>query len=293
MRTFPTVGADTQEVFLPLERLEARCRICGVTTKLTKEHVPPSSAFNDDAAKVHTADDWLKRAPDGELPGGKLQHGGIWGYTLCATCNNLTGGYYGEEYKWWALAIVNAFAEAGVNARQQIDESEYIPDGPLRLTDQKGRGARPGAFVRQALSIMCTLSAPFDLAGSYPVLRRIILDRAAAALPDGMSLGLTGYVGGYPRIAGPQIVVHEVEGSWHCIMELAVPPLALLMVLGGNAPFQHVFDLTPFSLVPPNERREVEGRLAVAIGHTMYPGDYRTKTMIERQAAENERAAST
>lgn len=214
------------------------------------------------------------------------------GYTLCEKCNNLTGAYYGEEYKWWALAIVNALAEAGVNTKQ-IDALDYIPDGPLRLMDKKGRGVRPGAFVRQALSIMCTLSANFDLAGRYPVIREIIVDRRAAALPDGMSIGLTGYIGGYPRVIGPQIVVRPAEGSWHCLMELAVPPLALLMILGGNAPFRHVFDLTPFAQAAPNERHPVEARLALAIGYTMYPGDYRTKTMIERQAAENDKAAAT
>lgn len=290
-RAFPSVGADTRQVFLPTERLEERCRICGTVGPLTKEHVPPASAFNEESANVHTAEEWLARGGDGELPGGELQHGGIWGYTLCERCNNLTGGYYGEEYKLWAYAIVQALRDAGVDPKV-LDALEYIPDGPLRLTAYKKRSPRPGAFVRQALSIMCTLSANFDLAGRYPAIRRSILEKSTEALPEGMSLGLTGYIGGYPRVIGPQIVARVGEGSWHCLMELAVPPLAILMVLGGNSPYRHTFDLTPFAEMAPGERRDVEGRLAVAIGYTMYPGDYRTKAMVEREAAENERAAS-
>ena len=282
LHAFPALDADAAEVVLPLRPLVGRCRICGQLRQLTKEHVPPASAFNKQTARMHTAEEWFARGDDGELPGGELQQGGIWGYTLCAECNNLTGARYGEEYKLWAVSIINAIADANVNVRE-LEELTEIPDGPLSLSGDPG--PRPGAFLRQALAIMCTLSADFDLAERYPGIRRLILEGSVGALPDGMSLGLTGYIGGNARIVGPQFVVHPMEDAWYCLLELAVPPLALLMVLGGNRPYPHVFDLSPYALVGPNERREVSARLAVAIGHTMYPGDYRTKAMVEAQRA--------
>jgi hypothetical protein len=288
LRAFPTLNADAAEVVLPTTSLIGRCRICGEVRQLTKEHVPPAAAFNQQTATVHTAEEWLARGDDGELPGGELQDGGIWGYTLCEGCNNATGVRYGEEYKLWAVSIINAFADAKVNVRDLEAQAE-IPEGPISLSGTPG--PRPGAFLRQALAIMCTLSADFDLAGRYPAIRRLILDRSVEPLPEGMSLGLTGYIGGYPRVHGPQLVANPDEDSWHCVMELAVPPLALLMVLGGNRPYRHVFDLSAYALVTPKERRTVSGRLAVAIGYTIYPGDYRTKAMLEAQRAAAEAAA--
>lgn len=287
LRAFPTLNADAAEVVLPTTPLVSRCRICGEVRQLTKEHVPPAAAFNRQTATVHTAEEWFARSDDGELTGGELQHGGIWGYTLCETCNNATGVRYGEEYKLWAVSIINVLADAKVNVHE-LEALPEIPDGPISLSGNPG--PRPGAFLRQALAIMCTLSADYDLAGTHPAIRRLILERSVEPLPNGMSLGLTAYIGGYPRVHGPQLVAHPEEGSWHCVMELAVPPLALLMVLGGNQPYRHVLDLSPYALVASKERRTVSGRLAVAIGYTMYPGDYRTKAMLEAQCAAAEAA---
>ena len=288
LRAFPMLDADAAEVLLPLRPLVGRCRICGELEQLTKEHVPPAAAFNRQTAPMHSADEWFARDESGELPGGELQQGGIWGYTLCRDCNSLTGHRYGDEYRLWAVSIINALADAKVNVRE-LEAQPEIPDGPITLGGDPG--PRPGAFVRQVLAMMCTLSADFDLAGRYPAIRRLILDRSVETLPDGMSVGLTGYIGGYPRVVGPQLVAHPDEDAWYWLMELANPPLATLMVLGGNRPYRHVFDLSPFTLVPPDASTPVSARLGVAIGYTMYPGDYRTKGMVEAQRAQAEAAA--
>jgi len=207
-----------------------------------------------------------------------------WGYTLCRDCNSLTGHRYGDEYRLWTVSIINALADAQTNVRE-IEALPEVPSGAISLGGDPG--PRPGAFVRQVLAIMCTLSADFDLAGRYPEIRRLILEPSVEALPTGMSIGLTGYIGGYPRIVGPQLVVHPLADAWYCVMELANPPLATLMVLGGNRPYYHTFDLSAFTLVPPNESRPVTGRLAVGVGHTMYPGDYRTRAMVEADRADS------
>jgi hypothetical protein len=284
-RAFPMVGADTAEVLLPDRPLVGRCRVCGETRPLSKEHVPPAAAFNRQTARSHTVEEWFARDGSGELPGGRLQQGGIWGYTLCRDCNSITGHRYADEYRAWAVSVINAMADGGVNVNVLEAQTE-VPSGPIELGGDPG--PRPGAFVRQILAIMCTLSADYDLAGRHPAIRRLILGPSVETLPEGMSIGLTAYLGGYPRIVGPQLMFRPGEDAWHCVMELANPPLATVMVLGGNRPYRHTFDLSAFALVPPDEHRPVAGRLAAAIGHTMYPGDYRTQAMVDADRATND-----
>ena len=80
--------------FLPRRRLSGRCRICGQTKPLTKEHIPPQSVGNAQRTVAHSFSDWLS-AESLALPGaGRIQQGGIWGYTLCRDCNSYTGTHY-------------------------------------------------------------------------------------------------------------------------------------------------------------------------------------------------------
>ena len=46
-----------------------------------------------------------------EIPdAGRIHQGGIYGYTLCSTCNSLTGARYGGEYKTWVATTMGAMS---------------------------------------------------------------------------------------------------------------------------------------------------------------------------------------
>lgn len=73
---------------------DSRCRICGEPRALTKEHIPPRKAFNTERGRLHSIMDWLKRDALSAMRGGIHQQGGVWGYTLCKSCNERTGHRY-------------------------------------------------------------------------------------------------------------------------------------------------------------------------------------------------------
>src|SRR5215467_7970637 len=75
------------------------CCICGVTGKLTFEHVPPRAAFNDRRIFEAHIQSLLegKWAPGGDIQGRYAQLG-AGRYSLCGKCNNDTGGWYGPSY---------------------------------------------------------------------------------------------------------------------------------------------------------------------------------------------------
>ena len=52
------------------------CCICGLAGKLTSEHLPAASAFNESTVTAHTLEDWLDRDESGQLKGGVQQQRG-------------------------------------------------------------------------------------------------------------------------------------------------------------------------------------------------------------------------
>jgi hypothetical protein len=76
------------------------CWICGVSGKLTFEHVPPSAAFNDRRVFQAKLDQLMggKWTPGERFTEGKYVQRGAGRHSLCGKCNNDTGAWYGAAY---------------------------------------------------------------------------------------------------------------------------------------------------------------------------------------------------
>ena len=69
------------------------CHICGKEGELTFEHIPPRNALNNQATKMYSGDNLIKRM-QGEKAKYENQQAGAGRYSLCASCNNNTGQWY-------------------------------------------------------------------------------------------------------------------------------------------------------------------------------------------------------
>ena len=198
---------------LPTTPHRGACRICGQVTDLTREHIPPQSAGNKGQYRSFTFQDWLDRA-DGQLDLGKGDpgQGGVWGYTLCKPCNDLTGQRYVPEYKAWAIRAAQLLTQA-----PPPRETDLKPE-PFGLTfgfgGEEDGGVAPGDFIREVLSLMCSLGGSWELTHRYPALRRMILDRECAPMPDRMRVYLSICWGPRSRLIGPQLVLDPNKGQW-------------------------------------------------------------------------------
>lgn len=276
----PHPPAGGVEVLLPKVAGVGRCRICGQELPLTREHIPPSSAGNVGQPEAHTLGEWLARSGLHDMPGGEVLRHGIAGYTLCGPCNNHTGGAYGTEYLRWAATIAKMMLEQAPpiakldqsTQRRAIDIVLGTADGPMR----------PGAFVRQALAMLCSVSSDYDLAGTYPTIRRLILERTVEPLPDGMSLYLTIFLGPGARLVGPSLTAETSTGDWRWILEVAFPPLAFLLVLAAKGEVPVTWNISGFTQLPTTAAQVVKATADIGFGHTALPGDYRTRAQIER-----------
>lgn len=274
---------------LPRKKLTGKCKICGKIAELTKEHIPPKGSGNKYRSIDHSVTDWLANQNlDVISTKGKTQQGGIYGYTLCATCNNLTGALYGSEYQKWVIGGFAALAS--------------LPETPGELNKQMGADGKwswtleatvgsqnnpiyPGAFVREILSMFCSLSVSWDLAERYPEIRKIILDQAVEPLPAGFDLAMGLYLGPMLRFSGPQLLVDVADGLWQWVMEVAYPPYSFLLVLSSNkAESLSGAVMNEMVMWEPKKPAIYEADFGVGFGWTPYPGDYRSGKRIEEES---------
>lgn len=265
----PPELAEGGGAFLPRGPMEGRCRLCGVQGKLTKEHLPPASANNKGTVTAYDFDAWL--TSDGELERvqGNSQQGGLFAHTLCASCNNKTGSWYAEEYRRWAERTMQIFAQMS-SPLKEIDKRQDVSGVEVLF-----QSVDPGAFVRQCLTIMCSMSGPWDLAGRHPDVQRIILEKEAAPLPEPLSLGLGFLAGPLGRTTGPTLHLELESQKWQWMIELAYPPILINMVLAGSPLDYPLLDLGQYTGSIPGDRTDLEFTAPIVFTHTPYPGDYR------------------
>ena len=89
------------------------CRLCGQYKKLTFEHVPPESAFNNFPVKHYRFDSVIQMMRESNSntlwnTDGKRyepQQRGSGGYYLCSSCNNNTGSWYISDYTYFIKCL--------------------------------------------------------------------------------------------------------------------------------------------------------------------------------------------
>jgi hypothetical protein len=141
------------------------CCICGAEKKLSFEHVPPRSAFNDHPVFVANIKDMINNW-DGELKSikGNAHQLGADGYTLCEKCNSTTGAWYGKAYAAWAY---QGFCVL------MLARGEPTPYYQFRIF--------PLRVIKQIICMFFSSNGP-DFRAVHPDLVKFVLDREARHL---------------------------------------------------------------------------------------------------------------
>ena len=66
------------------------------------------------------------------------------------------------------------------------------------------------------------------------------------------------------------------------VLELAYPPFAYVLSIDEPSPAMDVGNITNLATLGIDQKAEVEVTMRTGFGHTMYPLDYRSRAMLER-----------
>jgi len=276
LQAAPAAIRDGQSLLPRTRGTSGRCRLCGSSDPLTIEHVPPRSSGNAHRIRMHDVRDWLERESLDELPGGSIEQGGIWGYTLCAACNSGTGRL-SDSYRRWAAIAAKLLAEL-----RPI--SEMNQDHQSKLLGVQIEKTQPGAFVRQVMSLMFSISGDWGLRDNYPELAQAVLDGSACTFPTDLFLGMVLCAGPMALACGPSLIIDAKSQTWRWVVVLAYPPLAFELELARSLPAPRptpACGIGDFFEVPERAIATVDLSLPLAFTNTAFPGDWRTRAQIE------------
>lgn len=253
------------------KRIFGKCHICGRECFLTFEHVPPRAAFNNRRVITVDFNQLIRLGPDEQIKGPE-QQGGAGAYTLCNSCNNNTGSWYGNDFVDWCYQSMDILIKT--KGKPTLFYMQYM--FPLRI-------------LKQIISMFMSLNGP-GFAKANPELVRFVLDKERKHMSPEYRFFTYYNIEGKFRYVG--VSVQATMGdrfSMRPMSELSFPPLGYLMTLKNSGPPDvRLCEITHFARYGYNEFQVMESKLACLPTHLFYPGDYRTREEIELDKIRNE-----
>lgn len=170
------------------------CVVCGEEKELTFEHIPPKSSGNSLSVKTVTGEAMLNKlqnsqAEPWDLSGLRYQSNqrGYGEYSLCASCNNLTGSWYAQDYSDLVLGI------------GKLIQKERPPRNSLCMVTMK---MRPLNFLKQ----LCAMAMTLSKGGCSDDFRDFILHAENQTFPSEYSIYLYIYVPGLFKYLGESVM---------------------------------------------------------------------------------------
>jgi hypothetical protein len=154
---------------------------------------------------------------------------------------------------------------------------------------QSSTGPYPLRFMKQVVAMMLATSPP-SLGENHPELAEFVLDRHRIGLPETFAFYLSLYAGPQARMTGVagRLQWDPPPTRMDTLVEVAWPPFAYAMTIDSEPLAVPSSDITAFTTVPYEARADIDLQLLVGFGHTLYPADYRTRAMIERDVRLNQ-----
>jgi hypothetical protein len=241
------------------------------TKKLSFEHVPPQSAFNNRRYIKVKFEDGVGLGPD-DLIKGPIRQGGIGEFTLCGKCNNDTGSWYGGKFVDWCYQGMNILLRSGGNP--SLIYINYLYPLPI---------------IKQIITMFFSVNSE-TFCTANPELVRFVLDKERKNLSPKYRFFVYYNTTGRFRYTGivGQMQVDDQFTSMskpRLMSEITFPPYGYLMTIDSEPPDTRLIEISHFADHDYTQFREMHMKLPVLPTHTIYPGDYRTKQEIIEQAA--------
>jgi len=246
------------------------CCICGKEGKLSFEHVPPRSAFNDHPVFVANIKELIGNW-DGELRSikGKVHQLGAGDYTLCEKCNNDTGAWYGNAFADWAYQAFRVLTFARGAPSLYYNFRVF----PLRV-------------IKQIVCMFFSSNGP-DFRIVHPELVKFVLDREASHLKPSIRIYTYYNLAPVSRQSGIASLLNVERRKGYTFSEVAFLPLGYLMTLDSEVPDKRPIDISFFADYLYDDLKEFSFRLPVLPVYTYFPADYRSRDQVLAEGEEN------
>ena len=220
-------------------KIEGNCALCGELKKLSFEHVPPQSAFNDKPIFMQTHEHLADK--DSNLYGKKKRSNkGFGGYTLCETCNNNTGNWYARDFA--------DFAHQGMEIIKGYETPQYAIKGVYNI--------KPLNVIKQVLTMFMSADKLGHLRDQKELVE-FILNKDVIGLPEKYKVYLYSTLSSNKRMMGYSVVWDPELGvqKW---AEINFQPFGYLLAEESGPAHKDMCDISSFGIKKYDERVSVE-----------------------------------
>ena len=257
---------------------QGKCHICQKYSNLTFEHIPPQKAFNDKRAKSIEGDEILKLISESDrLPWDttglkyKAKQRGMGMYSLCNSCNNLTGKYYGNEYIKFAHTIAKIIFDNDVSDKKTLE---------VELD-----GVYVSRIAKQVLSMFCSIYPGFTK--TYPIVKDLILNKNLT-LEDYSKFRITMFILNEFKIGYNGITaLLQGNGKIKTVAEIDAFPFGFILELEPKEESLDA-DITHLLSYKYDEKYDLEMKIHIRERNITFPTDFRTKEEIIACMEEND-----
>lgn len=190
------------------KKVHGICCICGQDTELTFEHIPPRAAFNHFSLKLY---DFWGYLLSNRTRYKQLQKGAGM-YSLCESCNNLTGEWYGAAYAEFAAQGMRYYK----NKAQGLLSVSYTIY-PLRV-------------LKQVVSCFASANGPF-WCQEHPSIREFLLNPEERRFPSNIDIRMYMQSNGRSKIDKVSGKMNPFTGEKFVGSEFAYPPFGFICVI--------------------------------------------------------------
>lgn len=249
------------------------CHLCGCSGKLSFEHVPPASAFNNqkvitpDAKRVFELQDLDKL----KTLVGRVSQRGQGGYTLCERCNSFTGHCYGSNYANWVYQ--------GAGYLQRLNGAKTRLAYPYHLL--------PLRVIKQIVSMFFSINPPRFTEVQHE-LARFVLYKEQKYLSPQVKI-YAGYLwSDRSRSAGVtgSLQLDDPSGrtQTRIYSELSFFPFSYILSLDSPPPEHPMLDISFFANYGYDDFATLHLPIPTVSVYTAFPGDFRDRESVLKQA---------
>ncbi len=242
------------------------CQLCGQHGNLTFEHFPPHKAFNNKPVFSVDFRKAISLPPNVRLEG-QIHQKGIGNYTLCSTCNNKTGSWYGSQYVHWC--------RQGKLNIERYNTLKGFPNFDCIY---------PLAIIKQIIVMFFSLNN-YPFSKIHSDLATFVLNKDQQNLPDQYDVFAYLNSEGTFRTSGVSGMLKYKE--MFTFSEITFPPFGYVLTFNSKSPDSRLISIKHFSNHPYNESTNLEINFPILPTFLKLPGDYRTLREIENDYNKN------
>lgn len=254
-----------------------KCALCGKECELTFEHIPPKKAFNNIPQKTLTGDSVIETIADENREPwdstGLQYHNdqkGMGRNSLCQSCNNLTGKWYGGDYAFFAHGVSAIMQKCNAESGHQLEIHG---------------NCKPLSVIKQVSSMFCSVNRGIKHEG-LDALREFVLDKTSNAFPkDKIKITMYLCTGGLLRQNALSIRLLQTSAGFISqeISEIATYPLGFLMYFNEfDKGLINGADMAPFADCEYGKEYNFSFNLPIYECNIGLPADFRTKDELRR-----------